>query len=207
MYKLTTQEVKTGPLQWCVGEWHSATGGGICTPGMLHYYPTVLAALFMNPIHANIQLPRLWKCEVAGVMEEDCGMKCAAKQMRITEELLIPTIEQEDRIRLALLASLEICSNPQWRAYAENWIHGPAIKFDTSRPAPESQEEIACRSYAYKAAMYENVEFSSAMATQIACQYKKMDATSLFVGAYGTTPTDTPARGRSREGQAMRDQQ
>jgi hypothetical protein len=171
---------------------------------MLHAYPTQLAALFMNPVHANIIQYRLWEAEALGMIHEDHGLKLGATQLRLVRELIPVTIEQEDRIRLALLASLEICANSAWRAYADNWLHGPMIKFTNSVVATEHQEEISCRTHAYKAAMYEQVGFNSAMALQIACQYKNIDGTSLMQDAYGILPNDTPANGRSIEGQAFR---
>lgn len=205
IYKLTDQEFKTGGIRWVPGEWHSTSGvGTLCSAAFLHAYPTALAAMFMNPIHARIASPRLWQAEGLGTTVEDCGLKLGCTQLRITQELLLPILDQEHRIRAALLASLEACGNQQWRAFANNFLVKGGLTFHPANDRPEPIEEVTVRQHAYKAAMYEEVEFNSAMAIQCACQYKKIAAEPLLVEAYGHEYIDTPARGASREGQAFR---
>jgi len=159
--------------------------------------------MFMNPIHARIQLPRLWKAEGLGTTREDNGLKIGYKQLRIVQELLPPIVTQEHRITMALLASLEVCGNNQWRAYAENYLRGNRITMTMARPYIEAGEEVECRTYAWKAALYEEVEVNSALAMQIAAQYRSIDTQAIFTEAAGTY-IDTPADGRSRETTAFR---
>jgi hypothetical protein len=160
--------------------------------------------MFMNPIHANIQTPRLWLAEGLGAFKEDAGLKMGFAQLRLVEELLPPIITQEHRIRLALFASLEVCGNSAWRAYAENYLNGNALTLHEARNYAESNEEMECRTYAWKAALYEEVERNSALAMQIAMQYKPFDADTTFQRAYGAVYVDTVAGGRSRETTAFR---
>jgi hypothetical protein len=207
VYKLTDQQGKTQGLQWIPGEWHSTSGvGTLCSASFLHAYPSALCSIFMNPIHARIQLPKLWIAEALGASKEDAGLKVGFSQLRIVEEILPPLIDQEHRIRLGLLASLEICSNPQWIAYAQNYLTGNSITFRDAnvKTVVESNEERDCRTYAWKAALYEDVESGSALAMQIACQYKSLNAEGLFQQAWGGVFLDTPAAGRSRETTAFR---
>lgn len=205
-YKLTDQRGCTQGMQWVPGEWHSVSGiGTLCSAAFLHAYPSALAAVFMNPVHARIQLPRLWVAEALGASREDNGLKVGFAQLRIVEEILIPIVTQEQRIRLALLASLEVCSNPAWIEYARNYLFGNSLRFTEShRTIVESEEERSCRTYAWKAALYDEVEYGSAMAMQIACQYKSLNAEALFTEAWGGVVIDTPANGRSRETTAFR---
>jgi len=71
VYKLTNAAMKTfGGTQWTLGEWQVVTGdpaqplGG---PGWLHGYRDKMVAVFLNPIHADFRLPRLFKADVGKV--------------------------------------------------------------------------------------------------------------------------------------------
>src|SRR3989304_4485465 len=67
-YKLTDQQMRTyGDCQWTLGEWKETSGeGNLCGPGWLHFYTHPLLAALLNPIHANIQNPRLFRVEAEG---------------------------------------------------------------------------------------------------------------------------------------------
>ena len=65
LYKLTDGDGQTmSGTQWGPGVSHSGTGEGeLCGPGWIHAYEHPLIAVLLNPIHANIQNPRLWEAE------------------------------------------------------------------------------------------------------------------------------------------------
>ena len=81
LYKLTDQDGYTrrgedNATLWGVNVTHKATGLGtkLCTSDVIHAYRHPLIALFMNPAHASLSNPRLWRASGDVVAEEPC--KC-----------------------------------------------------------------------------------------------------------------------------------
>ena len=186
-YKLTDVDMRTyGGMQWKLNEWHAGSGvRGMCQDGTLHAYPHPLLAVFLNPVHANIQQPRLFKAEAGGKEMMDSGLKVGFSSMRLIEEIKLPHIDQEHRIRLALMASIEVCSNKHWCAYAQGIITGSEMTLNKSFNSNETDVERMVRNYAYNAQTYEEVEKNSGMALQTAAQYKSFDTIALCTEAYG----------------------
>ena len=126
LYKLTTQELTTrNDTTWALGEWKEEPLGEMCGPGGFHAYTSPLLAILLNPIHANILNPRLFRCEWRGEMlNNDHGLKVKVEGLRLVEELPLPVITTEQRVRFGILASLEITRSPKFRAWAEAWLSG-----------------------------------------------------------------------------------
>jgi len=78
----------------------------------------------VNPIHANIDKPRLWEVEVSGQCRTDCGLKEGWTQMRLIRELAVPDVTLEQRVRFAILCAQKVCQDPDWTVWAENWLCG-----------------------------------------------------------------------------------
>lgn len=77
-YKLTDQNMQTyNGYPWKRGKWQEPIGDSsyLCNPGWLHSYSHPLIAVLLNPIHANIKNPRLFKCLVKGKHLNDRGLK------------------------------------------------------------------------------------------------------------------------------------
>jgi len=111
-YKLTDQNMQTHHgFQWEVGVWVEATGDpeqGLCSDGYLHCYDSLLLAVLHNPIHASIKDPLAWEVEVGGKSLENHGLKYGFRKMRLMEELPVPVITLEHRVRYAILCALYV---------------------------------------------------------------------------------------------------
>lgn len=203
MYKLVDPALMShNNYQWTIGEWRMETDGTNIGAGSLHCYNDALVGYFVNPVTGHIKDARLFKCECLDSINH--GYKITCRGLKLTEELLPPRIDQEHRIRIALMVSLEVCGNPQWRAWADSILNGTFLKFISNINHVESEQERLVRSLAYKAATYENVEHNSALCITEASKIKILDYTNLATLAYGRTFTEVPAKGRTRYGGSLR---
>lgn len=194
MYKLVDPSLMThNNYQWTIGEWRMETNGLDIGPGSLHCYKDALVGYFVNPAAGRIQDARLFKCEAIDPI--DHGYKITCRGLKLTEELLPPRIDQEHRIRLALMISLEVCGNAQWRAWADSVLNGTFLKFNININHVESEYERLIRTLAYKAATYENVEYNTALCI---VEAQGIDYSALAQQAYGRAFVDQPAKGRVR---------
>ena len=123
-YKLTTQDLTTyANTKWVLNEWKETSGNGeLCNSGWLHCYTSPLLAILLNPIHANIFNPKLFKCEVDGKCLEDYGRKEGWTRMRIIEEMEVPQLSNINKIAFGILCSLEICKDEKFVLWANNWL-------------------------------------------------------------------------------------
>ena len=125
-YKLTDSEMKTHKgFQWELGKWYETTGKwSLCSPGWLHFYNDPLVGMFMNPIHGNIQNPRLFRVEVKGKFLDNSRVKCGYTKARLLEELPVPEISMVQKIRFAILCAKKVYKNKKWNEWANNWLSG-----------------------------------------------------------------------------------
>ena len=191
-YKLTDLEMKTHKgFQWELGKWYETTGEGkFCSPGWFHFYSDPLVGLFMNPIHANIKNPRLFRAEVEGNFIDDNGLKCGYSRARLIEELPVPQISPVQRVRFAILCAKEVYKEKEWNEWADNWLLGKdrteesATITESAAIAAESAAESAF--YAVRSATIafyaaKNAEsaaksaVSAAFAVKITTKNKKID--------------------------------
>jgi len=127
-YKLTDRDMRTkNGFQWKLGEWRRATGDihqGLCSNAWLHCYGNPSLALFMNPVHANILHPRLFKAEVIGPSKKDKGLKEGYRRMRLVEELKFsnPTLTQ--KIAFGILCGKKVYKDKKWNKWADDWLSG-----------------------------------------------------------------------------------
>jgi len=129
-YKLLTQGMTShGGCQWALDEWKETSGEGeLCGPGWLHYYEHPLLAVLHNPIHADIQSPRLFEVEVEGKIKRDGQMKSGCTRMRISKEIPLPIATTEQRVRYAIFCAMAVLPDKpwaaRWHAWAETWLSG-----------------------------------------------------------------------------------
>jgi hypothetical protein len=126
-YKLTDQNVRTYKgFQWVVGEWAEAPGKldqTLCSDGWIHFYDDPLLAVFFNPIHANIDKPRLWEIEIDGDTKMD-ATKGGARRARLVRELPLSLISLSQRVEIAIRCVLTVYSEPNFVIWAEKWLNG-----------------------------------------------------------------------------------
>ncbi len=124
-YKLVNQDMTThGNTKWEPGTTITTEGGGEdCGPGWLHCYDSPELAAFMNPIHANINNPRLFECQVGGTTI-DWKDKFGCTELTITKEIEPPRPTTEQRVAFAIRCALKVCKDAGFTAWANNWING-----------------------------------------------------------------------------------
>ena len=125
LFKLTDSCGKTrNDTQWGPGVSHSGTGQGeLCGPGWIHAYEHPLVAVLLNPIHANIQNPRLWEAE-GEIAMRDGQLKCGCRKLTTVREIPIPAVTTEMRVRFGILCAKEVCACSAWNAWADRWLSG-----------------------------------------------------------------------------------
>ena len=109
-YKITDLGMRTYyEFQWELGKWYETTGRwGLYSPGWLHFYNDPLVGMFLNPIHANIKNPRLFRAEVKVEVLNDYELKYGYSRARLIEELPVPQISPVQRVRFAILCVKEV---------------------------------------------------------------------------------------------------
>ena len=157
LYKLTDQNGETGHrykrTKWLpLGTVHETSGeGDLCGPGWLHAYTDPLLAVLLNPIHADIKSPRLFECE-GDIGKSDHGLKVGTSRLLCTREIPLPDITTEQRVKFAILASLEVYDDPRYRTWAEAWMSGADRTQKSARVAAWAAAAEAARAAAAEAA-------------------------------------------------------
>jgi len=125
-YKITDLGMRTYyEFQWELGKWYETTGkGDLCSPGWFHFYNDPLVGMFLNPVHAGIENPRLFRAEVEGKFLDDNGLKCGYSRARLVEELTVPQISPVQRVRFAILCAKKVYKEKEWNKWADNWLSG-----------------------------------------------------------------------------------
>lgn len=124
-YKLTDQQMQTyDGSQWELGVTKRATGAGneSCTDGVLHYYSDPLLAVLLNPTHAQIKSPRLFKVECSEKLGTD-GLKYWCKEQMLVKELELPAITITQRVAFAIHCAYPTAS-AEWQFWADAWLAG-----------------------------------------------------------------------------------
>ena len=126
VYKLTDQNMQTyNGCKWVLGEEKTTSGEGeLCGPGWLHCYSDPLLAVLLNPIHADYENPRLFRAHVGGTSNPDHGLKSGYTKMTLIEEIPVPAISTEQRVRFAILCAMKVYRNPGFVQWGENWLSG-----------------------------------------------------------------------------------
>ena len=155
-YKLTDSGMRThGGTQWEIGVKRATNGAGaLCGPGWLHYYSHPGLAVMLNPIHAKIQRPRLFRCAIGGVQQSDRGLKSGTTELTLLCEMKLPVITVEQRVRFAILCAKRVCNEPAWAAWADHWLDGSDRGLDAAAAAASSARAEMAAAYAADAAAY-----------------------------------------------------
>lgn len=125
LYKLTNELDKTrNETQWGPGISHKATGPGtdLCSNAYIHAYESPELAIIMNPVHADFWNPHLWKAR--GVIKISDGTKCGCKSIMTIKRIPIPIVTDEQKIKFGILAALEVCEDPYFVKWTNDWLNG-----------------------------------------------------------------------------------
>lgn len=144
-YKLTNQNNTTkNNFLWRIGEWNKVSGeGDLCGEGWLHFYHSADLAVLLNPIHANIDNPILWKAECRGKSLDDNGLKIGWSEARIVEEISLPKWTLNQKIAFGILCAREVCKDKKWNEWADNWLSGKNRSVDAARAARAAESAAA----------------------------------------------------------------
>jgi len=123
LYKLTDQKMRTyNDFQWELGRWYETSGeGDLCGPGWLHFHTNPLLAVLFNSIHADFKNPRLFEAE-GEIGKRNYNIKVGCKRGRVVKEIELPEITTAQRVRWAILCSLEACDQPEYKRWAADWL-------------------------------------------------------------------------------------
>jgi hypothetical protein len=111
--------------KWVLGEWKETDGiqQSLCNSSWLHAYEDIYVAAFMYVIHVNYSNPRCFRAEGDGAFLSN-GTKCGVTRLRLVEEVSLPTITTEQRVKIAILCALEVCHEASFVTWANNWLSG-----------------------------------------------------------------------------------
>ena len=148
-YKLTSQSLTThNDFPWTLGVPATATGeGDLCGPSWLHAYTDPLLAVLLNPIHANIKDPRLFRAE-GTVGAEDHGLKVGCTTLTLVEEMPLPVITPTQSVAFGVICAKEVCQDKGWITWADRWLSGK----DRTEKSARAAEAAAAAATAYRAA-------------------------------------------------------
>jgi hypothetical protein len=126
VYKLTDENLQTYKgFQWTLNKTYEVSGqGDLCSAGWLHAYEDPLLAVLHNPIHADYKNPRLFVAEADGEIKRDGQMKLGCQKMILKEKIPLPVISDTQRTAYGILCAKEVCKDPDWNLWADNWLSG-----------------------------------------------------------------------------------
>ena len=144
LYKLTDEQGRTraredNELTWTVGVEHrtACKGTRLCTADVIHAYEHPLIAVLMNPVHAdfNPNTMRLFVAE-GEIVAREGQLKCGVHALKIVEEIPVPTLTTEQRIKFAILCAKTVCKDAAWNAWADKWLNGDDRSAAAARALP-----------------------------------------------------------------------
>ena len=143
LYKLTDEQGRTragedNELTWAVGVEHRTAGMGtrMCTADVIHAYEHPLIAVLMNPVHAMFN-PATMQCFVAEgeIVTREGQLKCGVHALKIVEEIAVPTLTTEQRVKFAILCAKCVCAEVAWNAWADKWLSSDDRSAEAARAA------------------------------------------------------------------------
>ena len=179
IYKLTDENMQTyRGYQWTLDEWQKTESNEkeLCSGGYFHAYLHPLLAVLLNPIHGKFgNQMRLFEAEYRGRLKHDKGLKCGAREMRLTKEIPVPEISTNQRVRFAIYCALEVKQSPAFGKWANNWLENKDRSADAANAAYNA-------AYAADAAAY-NAAYNAAYAADAAANAANA-ANATYAAAY-----------------------
>ena len=160
LYKLTDEQGRTragkdNELTWAVGVEHrtACKGTRLCTADVIHAYEHPLIAVLMNPVHAdfNPNTMRLFVAE-GEIVAREGQLKCGVYALKIVEEIAVPTLTNEQRVKCAILCTKRVCQEAAWNVWADKWLSGEDRSARSARAAAAAAWAAAAAAEAAEAA-------------------------------------------------------
>jgi hypothetical protein len=153
--KLTNKDGYTkNQTLWGENITHEVTGSSnqaLCSNGWIHFYEHPLIAVFMNPIHAQLNEPRLYSCLIEGEIEKDGQLKFGCKKLTTLSRLPLPVITSEQRIEIGIRCAMIVYKEQHWSLWAQKWLSGED-RTEKSADAADAAAYAAAQDAAYDAA-------------------------------------------------------
>ena len=188
-YKLTNQDLTTYEgSQWPTpesGEWVETSGKGpLCSSGWLHFYTHPLLAVLLNPIHADIHLPKLWEAEVSGQTLDDHGLKVGYTKARLVRELPLPEITLTQRREFCIRCTLEVYYDKNFRAWADAWLCSKDRRDAASDAAARAAARASIAAYAASDGDAVAAAYAAYAAARAALEISTPDYSAAYAAAY-----------------------
>ena len=154
-YKLLSQEMTSrNNTKWEIGKAieisKEFSGNELCSNQLLHCYASPEIAVFMNPIHANIAEPRLFRIRCSKILADD-GTKQGCKKQTLLKELPLPEISVEQKTEIAIRCAMSVYKEDTFLVWAENWINKKDVSTNAAYNAAYNAANAAANA-AYAAA-------------------------------------------------------
>ncbi len=174
-YKLTDQNGRTrNNTQWGPNVTHTITytpiEKSLCSDEWIYFYRDPIIAILLNPIHANFNNPKLWKCKTSGEELHE-ALKSGCKTLTTLEELPLPHVTDIQRIAFAILCAKEVCKDNKWNIWADKWLLAEDRTHTAIYSATYDATYDAAYSSAYAAAYADNTAIYAANAAYTAAAY------------------------------------
>jgi len=144
--KLTTQNNLTlNNTLWGEGITHQTNGSilkKLCTNSWIHYYNSPYLAVLLNSIHGDFVNPKLWEVKVSGFIKSDRDLKFGATKVTTVKEILLPVISIEQKIAIAILCTLHVYKDKEYREWAKKWLSGECKSNPSNRIIFKLKENI-----------------------------------------------------------------
>lgn len=189
LYKLTDDLGRARGVQVRTGATLSRAETGPCDPctaRAVHAYTDPLLAVLMDPVHGRYGTSaRLWTARMRIVGTD--GSKVWGRRMTIGEEIPLPVVTTEQRVRFAILAALTVYDEPGWVAWAHGWLDGTDRTTARAATWPEAAAEAAwaamwAATWAARAATWaatREAAWAAASAARAAWKYRDVDLAAL----------------------------
>ena len=165
LYKLTDEQGRTragedNELTWAVGVEHKTAGTGtrLCTADVIHACEHPLIAVLMNPVHADLNPAKLRLFVAEGnIVAREGQLKCGVHALKIVEEIHVPVLTIEQRVKFAILRAKCVCTDVAWNAWADKWLSGEnrseaAAAWEAAEAATRAEAKAAAKAAAKGAA-------------------------------------------------------
>jgi hypothetical protein len=128
VYKLTDEKLQThAGFQWEVGKKHGPLSGKgkLCGPGWFHAYHSPELAVLMNPTHAAIKMPLLWRAKASGKTLDDYGLKLGVQSLKLVEQIPLPIYTTNRRVAFGIYCAWQVYDDDaKWRDWTCGWLSG-----------------------------------------------------------------------------------
>jgi hypothetical protein len=188
LYKLTDENLTTqNNTKWVINEWKETDGAKqeLCNSSWLHAYEDIYVAAFMYVIHVYYSNPRCFRAEGDGKFLSDPDGKCGVTRLRLVEEVSLPTITTEQRVKIAILCALKVCHEASFVTWANDWLSGKDRSKDAAwAVARAAYNAAAARAAARAAALAAAWAASNAVDAAANADYAARAAYAAAAAAY-----------------------